>query len=995
MKKQFLILFLLLICLTVPFSSQAATVAELRVILLNLQAQLIALLSRSNVLPAGCSSTTGYSLTTGGACGLSSPLPSALGTADGTSTSSAISGVVSPESSTSTVFSQPTKKEVKRQKRIKIDHSRLLGNKLKKGDQIDLPLFADAHFKAVVEKIIFRSPTSFTLVGRLEGSSTGSFIWSREGDSSSIDIRPTGELYEINPTSGGTETVEQIDETKLPELIADGLASPLVGADLTGTVSGSVTTPSIQADAGDAVIDVMVVYSPAARIASGSTDGMKAKIQSAIANANIAFTNSGIHAQLNLVYTYEIPNYVETGNSTTDLYRLTNEGDTFMDEVQALRNTYHADLVSFIGSNIGNVCGTGWIGPNPSYAFSVVARSCLSSYSLAHEIGHNIGVTHDRAHADSSPAYPYGYGYRNPSATWRDIMSYSPGVRLNYFSNPNVIYSGEPMGIADNLPNSADNAHALNNSVGYVAKFRVPSSDVTAPSVTISSPVSGITASGILSITARAYDDVAITKVESYIDGVLFGTDTTDPYSFDWNTTRLPNGLHSLMARAYDAAGHSTLSGATSVTTANVVDTTAPTTTITSPANGTTYTSAQTITLTASAGDNVGIAKVEFYDGTTLKSTVNTAPYTYAWSLTTTANGTHQWTTKAYDAAGNSTVSSPVNVTVSIPTPDTIAPVTAITNPVNGATVSNGVGVIATAADNVGVTKVEFYLDGVLKMAGLSSPYLFSWDTKTTTNGLHSLVSKAYDAAGHNTSSATVKVTVSNLVADSIIPQVSITKPTVGKVVSVPGDLTISAVATDNAGVSQMTISLDTALLKTCTDSSPSLSNTCGLSSTVTSLTGGNHLVTATARDLAGNVGSSSVTFYKTPDITVPKLTITKPVAGSTLPVASKTFAISATASDAWGIKDVKISFDGQLVKDCPNTGSPTNTTCSGNPSVVGLSAGPHRVTASALDSNGNLAAAELTVTIPAVATSTVSVSKLGQIANILSGMQFILDRLK
>jgi hypothetical protein len=106
------------------------------------------------------------------------------------------------------------------------------------------------------------------------------------------------------------------------------------------------------------------------------------------------------------------------------------------------------------------------------------------------------------------------------------------------------------------------------------------------------------------------------------------------------------------------------------------VDTTAPTVALTSPANATTYTSAQTVTITASASDNVGVSKVELYDGTTLKGTDTTAPYSFAWAITSDNNGSHSLTAKAYDAAGNSKISSAVTMSVNIATtaPNTSGP---------------------------------------------------------------------------------------------------------------------------------------------------------------------------------------------------------------------------------------------------------------------------------------------------------------------------------
>lgn len=96
------------------------------------------------------------------------------------------------------------------------------------------------------------------------------------------------------------------------------------------------------------------------------------------------------------------------------------------------------------------------------------------------------------------------------------------------------------------------------------------------------------------------------------------------------------------------------------------------------------------------------------------------------------------------------------------PPGDTTPPTTSITSPAGGATVSGTITVLANASDNVGVTRVELYVDSVLKGTDTSSPYEIAWNTTTATNGGHGLQTKAYDAAGNVGSSAVVNVTVSN-----------------------------------------------------------------------------------------------------------------------------------------------------------------------------------------------------------------------------------------
>src|SRR5439155_1000804 len=112
--------------------------------------------------------------------------------------------------------------------------------------------------------------------------------------------------------------------------------------------------------------------------------------------------------------------------------------------------------------------------------------------------------------------------------------------------------------------------------------------------------------------------------------------------------------------------GYTSAATSNRFSTVTSADTTPPTVSITSPASGATYTTVQTVTLTATASDNVGVARVEFYDGGVLKGTDTTAPYTYPWAFAQADDGTHTWTAKAYDAAANTATSAAVLLYVNI-----------------------------------------------------------------------------------------------------------------------------------------------------------------------------------------------------------------------------------------------------------------------------------------------------------------------------------------
>lgn len=204
---------------------------------------------------------------------------------------------------------------------------------------------------------------------------------------------------------------------------------------------------------------------------------------------------------------------------------------------------------------------------------------------------------------------------------------------------------------------TAYNAAGVESSYSNIAS--IP--ETQPPTVSITSPTSGASVSGTVSVTASASDNVGVTKVEFYVNGALMATDTTTPYVYSWNTAGLAAGTYTLMAKAYDAAGNVGQSSNVSVTVVN--DTTPPTVSLTAPANGATVSG--TTAIAASAADNVGVTKVEFYENGILLNATNVAPYSYSWNTTTVANGSYTLTAKAYDNAGNVGQSANIAVTVS------------------------------------------------------------------------------------------------------------------------------------------------------------------------------------------------------------------------------------------------------------------------------------------------------------------------------------------
>jgi|GEM_PF-1409400 len=244
-------------------------------------------------------------------------------------------------------------------------------------------------------------------------------------------------------------------------------------------------------------------------------------------------------------------------------------------------------------------------------------------------------------------------------------------------------------------------------------------------------------------------------------------------------------------------------------------------------------------------------------------------------------------------------------------TGDTTAPTVSLTAPGSGSAVSGTVSVTANATDNVGVTKVEFYVNGSLAATDTATPYLYSWNTSGLAAGSYTLSAKAYDAANNVGQSGSVTVT---LASDTTAPVAAISAPANGA--SVSGTVTVTASATDNVGVAKVELYGNGTLL-TASNVSP-----LSYSWNSASVANGSYTLTAKAYDAAGNVGQASST------VTVNNGTGATST-GSTIWPATATPAVTDQGADnaaELGVKfrsDVNGSITGaRFYKASTNTGT-------------------------------------------------------------------------
>jgi hypothetical protein len=334
---------------------------------------------------------------------------------------------------------------------------------------LSMTFFFETPMVAVFKRWERVSPTSLALIGYIHGIPGSEVLFVTKGSMMTGTITLPGQLFQIKPVENVIHELQEINPKSYPEHLEP---IPVPAEQGFSTLDFPFPDDGTQ-------IDVMVVYTAAARDAAGSTTAIESQIDLAVVETNQGYANSGVTQRIRLVHKEEI-NYSESSfDWNTALNRLQNTTDGYMDNVHALRDTYHADVVVMIVS-ANNYCGLGYLMQTVSpsfaaYAFCLVSQDCATGYySFAHEMGHNMGAHHDRA-TGGAGAYEYSHGYQSPDQAFRTIMAYNcPGScqRINYWSNPEVIYNGQPTGILYTDPNSADNRRTLNNTVFTVANFR-------------------------------------------------------------------------------------------------------------------------------------------------------------------------------------------------------------------------------------------------------------------------------------------------------------------------------------------------------------------------------------------------------------------------------------------------------------------------------------------------------------------------------------------
>ena len=402
--------------------------------------------------------------------------------------------------------------------------------------------------------------------------------------------------------------------------------------------------------------------------------------------------------------------------------------------------------------------------------------------------------------------------------------------------------------------------------------------DNTAPDVAlVGAPTEGQLVSGTIGIAASASDATSpVASVKFYVGGSLLGTDSTAPFSLNWNTTTAADGGATIQVVVEDMAGNTSTSAVRNVSVDNV----SPTPTLADPGqylNG---------IVSLSASSDPDTTQVDFERRTagggswvTIASDTTT-PWGTPLDTTALADGLYDFRAIATDATGH-TGTSPIRANVRV---DNTSPAGSLTSPAGGATVGGPSvtlsGSYSDAGSGIASVRYELRPTGggswTTIVTSTSAPFGATWDATTVASGSYDLQPVLIDRAGNTFTGAMRTITV-----DVSAPTIVLANP--GATIS--GSVTLNATVT-GSGATQVAFATSPAggasWSSVGTDTSAPWSATFNTSV----LPDGVYDIRATVSDSLGNISFDTVTSIRV-DNTAPRVVSSTPAEGSTVSSAN------------------------------------------------------------------------------------------------------------
>ncbi|HWI24718.1 MAG TPA: FG-GAP-like repeat-containing protein [Lysobacter sp.] len=435
---------------------------------------------------------------------------------------------------------------------IQLSEAHALAGIARGGMMIDAP--NGQHIQLKYARHVEHEDGNWSWIGRAPGARPGEEAIITFGEKAVFASIPNGDRAPLEiAVANGRQWLVETDATKanapkypdepdflVPDLdlvasVDGATATRTIGTKVTSTPKSMAATAERAGGQASTVVDVLVGYTIGFAARLGGTSQAETRLSFLMDVTNQAYVNSQVDAQINIVRMMQV-DYTDTTSNRSALLQLTGvnctdtggagnqqlpntntncTSSTRPAALQALvdaRETYGADLVTLVRkfeSPEATSCGTGWLlgggqraitSAMAPFAFSVVADSSGTQFpdngdscrqeTFAHQLGHNLGLQHDRTTAASSDdsngdsnnldpeeygAFPYAFGYRNNDAGGNFYTIMAIPVQMatqrpyRVFSNPGVTICGNlPCGIAD----VADNARALRATMPIVASFR-------------------------------------------------------------------------------------------------------------------------------------------------------------------------------------------------------------------------------------------------------------------------------------------------------------------------------------------------------------------------------------------------------------------------------------------------------------------------------------------------------------------------------------------
>lgn len=351
-----------------------------------------------------------------------------------------------------------------------------------------------------------------------------------------------GDLYQFNPMAAGYrnglaegEPCVKMPGTQPPAEGAHAHSRVASKTTITTSKSGaSVAPPVANATATSAsTVDVLVLYTQGMVDAYGSVDKVATRVDQLVALANQAYANGGLAHRMRLAGLEKVS--VSDTSSNDDALGQLQAGSGPFAAVSVRRKAVGADLVALLRPyySAQNSCGVGYVlgwggsgigSGSAAWGVSVVSdgsdhggsRWYCDQTAFAHELGHNMGLMHDRAtvadQGGGTGATPYAFGY-SVANRWGTIMSYTAPVQLR-FSNPNDYNCGssERCGLPETDAASADNVKALSLTMPQIAALQGSVAPTT------------YSVSGVLTLNGAAISGITLS-----VSGVSSGSGTADP----------------------------------------------------------------------------------------------------------------------------------------------------------------------------------------------------------------------------------------------------------------------------------------------------------------------------------------------------------------------------------------------------------------------------------------------------------------------------------